>query len=43
MSKIPVVIDYIKMAQYKKCIEYYLKKIQEELDRGVVQKEDNDE
>jgi len=43
MSKIPVVIDYIKMAQYKKCIEYYLKKIQEELDRGVTQKEDNDE
>ena len=43
MSKIPVVIDYVKMAQYQKCIEYYLKKIQEELDSGITQKEDEDE
>ena len=38
MSKISVEIDYIKMAQYKKCIEYYLDKISKELDRAIKEK-----
>lgn len=39
MSKLPVTIDYIKLAQYKKCIDYYLRRIQEELDKAVVERE----
>ena len=36
MSKLPVNIDYIKLSQYVKVVECYMKKITEELDKAVI-------
>lgn len=35
MSKLIVEIDYVKLAQYKKMIEYYLKRMEDLLDKAV--------
>ena len=35
MSKLPVTIDYIKLAQWVKVLEKYTKRIKDELDRAV--------
>ena len=40
MSKLPVTIDYIKLAQWVKQIEYYTGSIKKELDRAVEQQKD---
>ena len=38
MSRLNVEVDYIKIVQYKKMIDYYLKRIEEEMDRAVVER-----
>lgn len=35
MSKLIVNIDYVKIAQWMKMIDYYKKRIEKELDRAV--------
>jgi len=42
MSKLKVEIDYVKIAQYHKCIQYYLKRIEDELDMAVIERRIDD-
>ena len=42
MSKLKVEIDYIKISQYVKMIEYYQKKIGIELDRAVLDQQEEE-
>lgn len=38
MSKINVKIDYIKVGQYLNMIKYFVKKVEVELDKAVIEK-----
>ena len=37
MSKLPVTIDYVKIAQWAKMIKYYEQKILDELDQAAIE------